>query len=192
MAKAPELKVYNPEGEYVASCKYLEDAAILAGYNGTGAKVKKGHGGATLWHEGHEDEAALNSFDHASAVMRQRWEANYERQVAKYAPDYITTNETKEETTTMLNWANDKQTIEVEGGIMKRAAKMCIDLGQRYPNMDILMDVDACHSNGCPLNLQGLLEAADADFAHDVFGIRAHINRRTGQLEDCFLPRYAV
>ncbi len=92
----------------------------------------------------------------------------------------------------MLNWTKDKQTMEVEGQIMRRAAKMVERLGTHYPNMDIIMDVDACHSNGCPLQLQALLDAEDHDFAHDIFGIRQHINRRTGQLMNCFLPRYAA
>ncbi len=56
----------------------------------------------------------------------------------------------------------------------------------------LCMDIEACHCNGCELDLQKLLDAPDSDFGHDVFGIRRHINRRTGQLEDCFLPRCAM
>ena len=41
------------------------------------------------------------------------------------------------------------------------------------------------------LDLQKLLDAPDGDFGHDVFGIRRHINRQTGELENCFLPRCA-
>lgn len=47
-------------------------------------------------------------------------------------------------------------------------------------------------SSGCELDLQKLLDAPDGDFGHDVFGIRRHINRQTGELGDCFLPRCAV
>ena len=39
--------------------------------------------------------------------------------------------------------------------------------------------------------LEELLHADGFDFTHDVWGIRRHINRKTGQLEDCFTPRYA-
>jgi hypothetical protein len=56
---------------------------------------------------------------------------------------------------------------------------------------DWLMDILAAHANGCPLKLHALLEADDFNFAHDVFGIERHLNRNTGQLEHCFLPRYA-
>jgi hypothetical protein len=57
--------------------------------------------------------------------------------------------------------------------------------------MDTAMDLDACHSNGCPLHLADLLAADDFNFAHDVFGIRRHLDRRTGKLGDCFVPRFA-
>lgn len=53
------------------------------------------------------------------------------------------------------------------------------------------MDLDACHSNGCPLDLEGLLHAPASDFGHDIAGIRRHIDRTTGKLQDCFLPRCA-
>ncbi|KKK55056.1 hypothetical protein LCGC14_3078450, partial [marine sediment metagenome] len=42
------------------------------------------------------------------------------------------------------------------------------------------------------LDLARFLEGPDFDFAHDVWGIRNHLNRETGQLENCFLPRYAT
>lgn len=51
------------------------------------------------------------------------------------------------------------------------------------------MDLLAAHNN-CPLDLTQLLDADDSNFAHDVFGIRRHINRETGELENCFSPRF--
>ena len=73
MAGSPILKVYNAQGKYIASCKYLEDAAILVGFNGKGSKVLKGHNGKALWHEGFESQSASDSFDEAAQVMRDRW-----------------------------------------------------------------------------------------------------------------------
>lgn len=64
--------------------------------------------------------------------------------------------------------------------------------GERNPKMTLVMDITACHCNGCPLRLQDLLEADDFNFLHDVVGIRKHINRQTGRLEGAFLPRFAV
>jgi len=90
-----------------------------------------------------------------------------------------------------MNWTSDKETLEVEAKIAKRAKAMAEEMNTHYPYLDILMDIDACHSNGCPLRLADLLEADDVNFAHDIFGIRAHISRITGELKDCFVPRYA-
>jgi hypothetical protein len=58
--------------------------------------------------------------------------------------------------------------------------------------MKLCMDIDATHCNGTPLKLEELLKADDANFAHDVFGIIRHIDRTTGKLTMCFLPRYST
>lgn len=57
--------------------------------------------------------------------------------------------------------------------------------------MDTEMDITAVHANGLPLKLKELLMAKPFDFAHDVGGIRRCLDRNTGQLRDCFLPRFA-
>ncbi len=64
-----------------------------------------------------------------------------------------------------------------------------------YPDdrRTLIMDLNACHSNGCPLDFQGLLEAGKYEFSHDIYGIRKAISRDTGKLtEDVFMPRYAL
>jgi hypothetical protein len=61
-----------------------------------------------------------------------------------------------------------------------------------FTAMDCDMDVTACHCNGNPLRLADMLAADDFNFAHDVLGIRSHINRETGQLTDCFCPRFSA
>ena len=76
--------------------------------------------------------------------------------------------------------------------IHRRAMKLAKEHGIVYDSVDCSMDLRACHCNGCPLDLQKLLDAPEFDFAHDVFGIREHIDRTTGRLTDCFLPRCAL
>lgn len=56
--------------------------------------------------------------------------------------------------------------------------------------LNLHMDISACIANGCPLKLQSLLDADDFNFSHDVFGIDRHMNRMTGKLMNCFLPRF--
>ena len=95
----------------------------------------------------------------------------------------------------MITWTKDKATMDLESQIARRAVKMASDLFEAdfsYKQLDVIMDIDACHNNGCPLKLQELLEADDFNFAHDVFGIRRHIDRTTGKLQNCFLPRYSA
>lgn len=81
--------------------------------------------------------------------------------------------------------------FELMNSIADRAVRMAAKLGIAYLKQDALMDINACHSNGCPLRLREFLAADDGNFGHDVFGIRRHINRTTGALEDCFLPRFS-
>ncbi len=91
----------------------------------------------------------------------------------------------------MIKWSTDKDEIELEDKIAYRAVSMAEKLGITLIHIDVVMDLDACHSNGCPLKLAELLAADDFNFAHDVLGIKAHIDRKTGKLASCFLPRYA-
>ena len=91
-----------------------------------------------------------------------------------------------------MKWTSDKATLEIEGQVANRAIAIAKKAGVKLSKIDIMMDIDACHNNGCPLKFQELLEADDFNFSHDVIGIRNHIDRRTGQLGDCFVPRYSA
>ena len=75
--------------------------------------------------------------------------------------------------------------------IAKRASAISVNAGRRIDPPVIEMDVLATHANGCPLDLERLSQADDFNVAHDVFGIYRHINRETGDLEGCFMPRFA-
>jgi hypothetical protein len=61
--------------------------------------------------------------------------------------------------------------------------------GRSLDRMSLNMDLTATEANGCPMDWEILLAADEFTFCHDVGGIRRHINRETGQLEDFFLPR---
>jgi len=75
--------------------------------------------------------------------------------------------------------------------IVERAVKTATDAGYMADRQTTEMDLVACHANDIPLDLDGLLVANDFDFAHDIFGIQTHIDRETGKLGHCFLPRYS-
>ena len=91
----------------------------------------------------------------------------------------------------MIKWNASREDIETMSKIATRAVELATETGIEYKKVDALMDINAVHSNGCPLHLNDLLAADDFNFSHDVFGIRRHLDRRTGKLQDFFLPRYA-
>lgn len=74
------------------------------------------------------------------------------------------------------------------GEIIDRAG---LEIGS-FDRTTLWMDLEACISNGCPLDLARLRDAPKADFMHDISGIQHHINRQTGGLDGFFLPRTAL
>lgn len=72
MAAAPKWKVYMA-GEYRASVKLLEDAAILVAGLGEGAEVRFSHSKKwVVWTEGAEEFSAADSYDNAATIMHER------------------------------------------------------------------------------------------------------------------------
>jgi hypothetical protein len=88
----------------------------------------------------------------------------------------------------MLSFTTTRQDTATIALIVRRAMK---HLKERDSSLHLTMDISACHANGCKLDLDRLLKADDFNFMHDIFGIRQHLNRKTGKLEDCFCPRFA-
>ena len=62
MSAAPRFKVYNPDGEYVAACKFAEDAAAIVAAYGDGATIRYGHR-KVVFREGSEGASAGDSYD---------------------------------------------------------------------------------------------------------------------------------
>lgn len=80
-----------------------------------------------------------------------------------------------------------KEEFETIVKICERAEEMGISAGER---MTLIMDLDTTNEI-IGLNLEGLLAADDMNFAHDIIGIQRHINRKTKEMDDFFVPRYA-
>lgn len=92
----------------------------------------------------------------------------------------------------MLSFKVTKKDARLISAIADRAGEELFKGWTTQTVFDTEMDITAAHANGCPLKLDELLAARPLDFAHDVGGIRRHIDRNTGQLRDCFLPRFAI
>jgi hypothetical protein len=76
--------------------------------------------------------------------------------------------------------------------IAYRAVMLYAEHDIRIDRRDVLMDITHCHFSAQKLRLDDLLAADDANFLHDVAGINRHLNRYTGELTDCFSPRFSA
>jgi len=87
----------------------------------------------------------------------------------------------------MIKWDATQEEMTLIKKIAKRG--FCRQL---YADiLSLSMDISATHLNGCPLKLEELLAADDFNFFHDIYGIHNNLDRKTGQLKNCFLPRFA-
>lgn len=75
--------------------------------------------------------------------------------------------------------------------IVRRGVELYAAAGIKRTPLDIRMDLSAVHVH-TPLRLGELAEADDANFGHDIGGIGKYLDRSTGELTDCFVPRYAA
>lgn len=84
----------------------------------------------------------------------------------------------------MIKWSATKEENET-------ISKICDRFIEKYGSKkkDLTMDLDATHSNCCSLDFEKLLGFSEFDFYHDMFGIIRNLDRKTGKLRNCFLPR---
>ncbi len=73
MANTPPLKIYTKDGEYIASFKHGEDAAILVAVLGEGTQIRNGHA-SVVWEEGKEEQTAGESYDFVTETIWERIE----------------------------------------------------------------------------------------------------------------------
>ncbi len=90
----------------------------------------------------------------------------------------------------MVSFAVSDSEVLLIHRIVVRAVHAAGKIG--LDGLELEMDLTAAHANGCPLDLEKLAAFDDFNLLHDVLGIRRHIDRTTGQLGDCFLPRCAM
>jgi len=89
----------------------------------------------------------------------------------------------------MINWNN--LTADDHKQIQRIARRAPAIFPGGIDHMSLTMDLGAAHL-ACPMRLAELADADDFNFAHDVGGIMRHLDRNTGELTDCFTPRYAA
>lgn len=77
-----------------------------------------------------------------------------------------------------------KEECKYVDAIIRRAQ----DTLKEIDALDLEMDLTAVHKTN-PLDLKALSEFPAFDFAHDIYGIMHHLDRKTGQLTRFFSPR---
>lgn len=92
----------------------------------------------------------------------------------------------------MIQWTATKSEARLIGAIAQRYMEFVKLARNRPTKMEIMMDIEAVHCNGCPLDLDRLLKFPAFDFVRDVAGMHRHVDRDTGKLKDLFLPRCAM
>lgn len=86
----------------------------------------------------------------------------------------------------MINWKTTKE----DGGLIRQISARAAALDLNNDQGEVQMDITAVHLNDVELDLRRLLEEFDDfNFAHDICGIRRHIDTNTGKLKRGFLPR---
>ena len=86
---------------------------------------------------------------------------------------------------------NPKKDFELIVRIVERAAEIYARNNLRYDRMVANMDIHEVHKK-TPLRLAAWFAADEGNFAHDVAGIHNNLDRVSGVLENCFVPRFAV
>lgn len=71
-------------------------------------------------------------------------------------------------------------------------AKRATTLIPGTDRQSVLMDLAVVHNHHYKLDFTAMAGADDFNLAHDIAGIAYHLNRSTGILRDCFVPRFAV
>ena len=88
----------------------------------------------------------------------------------------------------MIKWKDvTKETTEKVRKVVKRAVS---EQTYKVDTLTLQMDLEAI-SLTVSMDWEKLLKASPRDFYHDLGGIQEHLNRKTGKLENCFLPRFA-
>jgi len=92
---------------------------------------------------------------------------------------------------TEINWNVSDEDHRLIRRIADRAMATMPSIAEcGYSHLDVVMDVQATHANGNPLDLARLLnDFRPFDFSHDIVGILTHLDRKTGKLTGCFSPR---
>ena len=87
----------------------------------------------------------------------------------------------------MVKFNTTKEEAALITKIVERAKKNDVSINK----LNSILDITATHCNGNPLRLATFLHADNFNFNHDFYGIRENLDRNSGKLLNCFLPRFS-
>lgn len=93
----------------------------------------------------------------------------------------------------MIDWVANKPT-KADADFIKWIVQRIEDDEGEYSRRlrgDYITDLEVAHHD-IPLDLPKLYQFEDLSFWHDINGIERHLDRETGVLGGCFLPRCAM
>tara|TARA_B110000483_G_C18044345_1_gene483868 strand:+ start:668 stop:937 length:270 start_codon:yes stop_codon:yes gene_type:complete len=82
------------------------------------------------------------------------------------------------------------KTTTPEHLLIHEIASTAVKADKLYNLQELMIDIAATHLNGEPLDLEKMAKMEYIDTQHDIIGIQSNLNRDTGELQNCFLPRY--
>ena len=82
MASPLVWKVYDADRDYIAACRYPEDAGGIVANAGLGTVIKVD--GRIIWKEGSEQQPASESYDFVTATILTRRRTNWKERQAIY------------------------------------------------------------------------------------------------------------
>jgi hypothetical protein len=93
----------------------------------------------------------------------------------------------------MIDWNGSKKEYQLVDQIVERSEPIFKKLKIDIDIPKLRMDIIACHLNHHKLDLDAMVTSNSiSDVYHDVRGIACHIDRETGKLKDCFVPRFTL
>ena len=95
---------------------------------------------------------------------------------------------TKEHTVEMATKEDSDKIVAVA----TRASEILTRANVPHSNLAIFVDLELCHANGCPLDLDAMMICPEEVLIHDVIGISRFVDRETGELFAGFLPAHVL
>lgn len=80
-----------------------------------------------------------------------------------------------------------KERLDLIAKILDRAEALGVD----FDRMSAFMDLGFVDKN-IGLRLEDFLKSDDLNFLHDFYGIQKNFNRETKEMDNFFLPRFAI